>query len=175
MSTKIYNGFRIDTTTFENPFLAIAQLVEGFKPEAYAWSVEACAQLIKKVGHNAVMAAQDEIKNTQRRMPGFDFSCFLSFVPFRDYVLGIIFTERPELRKMWMDQACVEKFPYWNNTDPPDGISDEDWCRRGELWDLAVGGDPVNQRAFSITLVEEQLYYDVRVVERVRELGGFEL
>lgn len=33
-----------------------------------------------------------------------------------------------------LELEFVEEYSYWNNTDPPDGISEEEFYERGKVW-----------------------------------------
>lgn len=43
----------------------------------------------------------------------------------------------------FIDKTRFKDMSYWNNTDPEDGVSDEDWEARGKLWDDILGDDAV--------------------------------
>ena len=53
--------------------------------------------------------------------------------------LALLFTERDEFREVWEATSSVDAYPYWDNTDPPDEVSDDEWSTRRDTWDRAVG------------------------------------
>lgn len=80
----------------------------------------------------------NEIKETNRRNPDFDLSCQVSIIPTENYILCQIFEDSPEYVKIWESMPGVESFGYWNNTDPPEGVSYEEWDIRYQIWNKAL-------------------------------------
>lgn len=75
----------------------------------------------------------------------YDLSAHLQFYLVGDMVLFQIFGHNDGYEKLLDDFDDVESFPYWNNTDPPDDMTEEAWKERGEIWDAAIkGGIPAN-------------------------------
>ena len=83
------------------------------------------------------------IKVSNQRDPFSDFSFDVTFFPTANNILAITFTDQKTFREIWESQSNVEYYGYWNNTDPIDGISYEDWEKRGEEWDEVLGEDAV--------------------------------
>ncbi|MEX0930979.1 MAG: hypothetical protein WDZ68_01660 [Candidatus Paceibacterota bacterium] len=52
--------------------------------------------------------------------------------------LFLLFCEKKDLTIAWRSSDEVEWFPYWNNTDKPDDLTDEQWDERGRIWDAAI-------------------------------------
>ena len=82
-----------------------------------------------------------KIKISNERDPFNDFSFDVTFFPTINNILAIIFTEQKTFKEIWESQLGVEYYGYWNNTDPIDGISYEDWEKRGDEWDKVLGDD----------------------------------
>lgn len=80
----------------------------------------------------------NEIKETNRRNPDFDLSCQISIIPTEDFILCQIFEDTEEYIKIWESMPGVESFGYWNNADPPEGMSYEDWDIRYQIWNKAL-------------------------------------
>jgi len=68
----------------------------------------------------------------------FDFTCDVVLLPGGRRVLAMLFTQQKALQELWEKQSWVEPYPYWDNTDPPEGMSYAQWNRRGAEWDRAV-------------------------------------
>lgn len=123
-----------------------------------------------------------EIERTHYRDPEVDFSFSMAVIPCNGRVYGLLYTEVAEFDEMWYAEELVERYPYWNNADPPDGISWEEWEERGREWNTVlemdgIGGyDAPALRGFSATCVplflpfpkpEEVLAYVPTFEERV--------
>jgi hypothetical protein len=83
-----------------------------------------------------------DIAKTKTRDPDADVSCEACV---RRYGLALLYTENEEMRKAWESlefegEPVVKPWPYWNNTDKPDDLTDEEWDRRGKDCDEALGG-----------------------------------
>lgn len=48
----------------------------------------------------------------------------------------------------------VEYYGYWNNTDRPDNISEEEWNLRGELWDIALPTGIPSKDGLAYTIID---------------------
>ncbi|RKO61754.1 hypothetical protein [Caldibacillus debilis] len=64
----------------------------------------------------------------------FDFDFSLVAIPFESGILTLIYCERNEFRKFWNSQPEVEFYGYWNDTDPPEETTLEEWEKRREDW-----------------------------------------
>lgn len=161
MSTKVYKGFRF----VSNDLLAIHEKFMAWRLRIRELTIEyegryIARQTVKLIDSFAAGRttslpdnpfskvrrefedAQSEIKKTQRRNPTIDWDFEVMVMPFRDQVYGIVFTDQNDWFTDFMAQDWVEDYSYWNNTDPPDGTSDEEWEIRGELWDSICNQDP---------------------------------
>lgn len=82
----------------------------------------------------------DEIQRTQHRDPVVDFDCNACFIPLEDKVVALFYSEQDELEKLWKAHPDVSYYGYWNNTDPDEEASDEEWEQRKRDWDEALPG-----------------------------------
>lgn len=167
MSTKIYNGFKIDTTEPAK----LLELVRAFRPwvgeQQMAVYEEWCA-LVNKVrargkDHPEYYAdcfwpwidARKEIKKTGLRNPVVDTDFEVTFLPFDGAMYGITYVERSKWHKEWLKQPGVSEFAYWNNTDQPDHITDADWEQRRVIWDeLLPGAGVPSLNGFTIAIAD---------------------
>jgi len=74
-----------------------------------------------------------------------DLSVSVAFRKHENYVLAIPYADMLMRRSLDFleDIPELEDYAYWNNTDQPDHISDEDWASRGRAWDLSQGSPVV--------------------------------
>lgn len=97
---------------------------------------------------------QKRILSDGLRNPEIDFGCSFTFFPVEKGFLGICFTEQRDFLNRWFSRPFVESYPYWNNTDPPDDVSLEEWGLRSDCWESALGESKVPDReGFSITVI----------------------
>lgn len=69
-----------------------------------------------------------------------DMDVKLSIMPIPGKFLGIRYINNPALEDAFMSCPEILEYGYWNNTDKPTSISDEDWDKRCEEWDIALTG-----------------------------------
>lgn len=65
--------------------------------------------------------------------------CFVADPEDSWHTLALLYTERREYQDLWESIEGVETWPYWNNTDRPDELSQEEWDARGAAWARAIG------------------------------------
>lgn len=82
---------------------------------------------------------QQKVEHTQERDPEVDFNCELVIYPIGGKLLMQLFAERKEYREALEAFPEVTPYPYWNNTDRPDDISERQWDKRCEDWNKALG------------------------------------
>lgn len=157
MSTKIPNGFVLHETDFSR----IHEMITDWREELSTLQREGVAHfladrasfLIDSVdcgrplsldidGRSAAGIAWDEltdrrkeIAKTGHRDPAVDFDFQMTLHPHQGRVYGIVFSEQREWVQAWMAKSGVERFAYWDNTDPEDGVSNKAWKARGRIWD----------------------------------------
>jgi len=139
----------------------------------------------KSAAEVALASIQDELQevaNTGLRNPTLDTECTAILFENRGDCLGMVFTESNEMRELFLNHPNIEEFYYWDNTDHPDGMSEEDWSEREMRWREAIGPDwvPANHgetievtalipqyKLDEIQLVE--IGFDSRVCSRVKD------
>lgn len=174
MSTKIYTGFRLEGYTLEQALrkmqafskeilLPVAQQTCHRRIVSHAVAnLDARAAGIEPAipeprplaeAWSALMDRVNEIEKTKRRDPAVDFDFEVTVFPLGSAILGITFVEQSEFHQLWLSQPDVEDYSYWNNTDQPEGLSDEAWLARAEDWDKALEHSSFPAQAgFSLTL-----------------------
>lgn len=58
-----------------------------------------------------------------------------------DTTLLIVHAANDAYREALLTLPGIEDYAYWNNSDQPDGISDEQWAARRDDWERALGPD----------------------------------
>lgn len=80
---------------------------------------------------------------------------------FTDYLYELIKTNDE-----FVSKYCIEEYGYWNNTDPPEGVTDEEWAQREQDWNQALPGPGIPSRCGLCTaeiLDPEQLFSIFRI------------
>lgn len=89
-------------------------------------------------------------------MPGLDLQCaYVVLFPSEDpdYVYLLFYSDHPEYKKAW-DTLDAEYWGYWNNTDPPEDITWEDFKARGKLWESAFDKLPPSRVGLTFEVLE---------------------
>lgn len=83
---------------------------------------------------------QAECRAGPRRHPAVDcdVELFLRADPAQGTLLGYLQEEGVGVRKMLTQTPGIEDFCYWNNSDKPEELTDEEWDARGRLWDTVL-------------------------------------
>lgn len=153
MSTKIYDGFRFKQVTFEE----IDRDIQAWRERIKTLTVETSAKIIAERVVEEIDAAtsngkeleprilgralvdiwdrQREIKKTGRRDPRVDLDFNLVILPDDGKFYGIFYTEQSDWSDEFRSLPWFEEFGYWNNTDKPDELTDEQWMYRREVWE----------------------------------------
>lgn len=158
MSTKIYGGFRFvpsDLNEIHTLLMAYRPTVKEAVHEAKCrFLAVTAADLIDKAAldreraryplsaaHDDLRKRQKDVKETGLRDPAIDFDLKLAVMPYGERVYGIVFCEQGAWRKAFLAQPWIERWPYWDNTDQPEGVSRREWSERGKVWDAVLSGD----------------------------------
>lgn len=158
MSTKIYSGFRFVPSDLNE----IHALLMAYRPAVKAavhaaqcrFLATTAADIIDKaalngglageplsIAHDEMRRRQKEVRTTGYRDPEVDFDFKLAVMPYGERVYGIVFCEQREWQSAFYGQTWVEHWPYWDNTDEPEGVSRRQWANRGKVWDTILAGD----------------------------------
>lgn len=157
MSIKLYNGYRMPRLSMEDLLL----LLQNFREKSlvtiskfYQARVLTEAVLIHddyhyrgkysshvlseecvypyQEGISLVQDKSSEILQSNQRDPHNDFQLSIVFIPHGSYMYSIVYSEN--FTKLWENQEGVEYYPYWNNTDPPENLSWDEWKEREREW-----------------------------------------
>jgi hypothetical protein len=161
MSTKIYYGFQVATSDPKvilnlvqeyrekywvsdargKKVLFLSSVVAGatdpdkkFMSEEFGYEMNAYS-----LAENMWNKMRSELMRTGLRNHAVDTDFQIVVFPYQDKFLGIVYTENGKWFKQWLSMPGVSEYGYWNNTDQPDNISDEEWEVRSEVWDEVLG------------------------------------
>jgi len=155
MSIKIYEGFRMTGSLLEN-----YRKLEGMRPWFQKASYNRYVRFIairatEKLDHSVRSGEelakapiwlaieefknrQKDIKDTHHRDPAVDFEARVSLYPIANRsTLGIFWCDWFEWRHHFQTQPFIQEYGYWDNTDKPDNLSDNDWACREADWTRA--------------------------------------
>lgn len=176
MSTKIYNGYMIGNCSLAELHIFVMkarQILDNVRENMYQklvinWITNKIDRLtlnlldeqkiieeegccLQTLARNYIIKQIKEIKQTGGRDSEYDIDYNFSIIPIKDKILILIYFEREEFIEAWEGMEEVNDYPYWNNTDPPEELSDELWNKREKDWEEALPGviAPV-ERAFNI-------------------------
>lgn len=172
MSTKIFDGFKIDS----QDFIDINKKLDKFKKQIYR---EAERRVTKRIVENAVSRfdnqqiihnkdikfwdafwevereAFKEQKGDTRSLYDVSFSVFL--YPIRDITIGIVYSSEPDFKQKFFRKRFVKDYAYWNNTDPDEKVSEEEWDQREKDWN-AFGYTPPAEAGFVKEIVPSRMH-----------------
>jgi hypothetical protein len=192
MSTKIYNGYLLDSSIgnlkdieliskklqafAEEKLVPIASglLAKQIAIEAYrdmdAIAIERYGAGISVSGgidiSNAIEKATFRIHHrvdtsAERglRDPAVDMRAIFTIFPMQDKTLAILFADNSDIIAAVDASGLFTEYAYWNNTDKPDDISQQEWDQRKKDWDLAIGetGRP-NVNGYQVSLIHEGFF-----------------
>lgn len=164
MSTKIYNGFRIGCP-IDLLYDRMIGVQKGFQDIAddqvrsylarRACEVYDLAQLkptfrlsITTSGMTPLSLAWDDVRDffaqAEKGLRAYlDFDSSLSLFPAGQTVMVIAHIESREqldlLKSLKWGDDHFQDFGYWDNTDPPDGVTHVVWRQRRRAWDKTLG------------------------------------
>lgn len=175
MSTKVHHGFKINTVDLWELHGLMTSLRATCEPLA-RWHLTRThlRRMIEEADERRVLP---EVKREEsvwstcfkramdaeamlkkgRRQPQLDFSFEVCLVPRGAYLLGLWYTEQRVFQDELFKLPKVEPYPYWNNTDQPEGISDEEWRARGEEWGEAIGWSAPAEKGFTYQITRPQM------------------
>lgn len=170
MSTKIYNGYIIQTDDIKLIMRLLGEIGKRYDKVASKAVATLAARMITNVWDcmatgneiNPVIKPESgtsiyfkvsqtieerrrKIATTRRRDPLFDFEFEITIFPIASKTLAMLFCDNRTLTKILTEPLIesyprlIEPYPYWDNTDRPDDVTDEEWRIREDDWDRAIG------------------------------------
>ncbi len=153
MSTKIYTGIRFSTDNLND----VVNILQQFRSSLeYLIHDKTLTYLIKsailKMDKDALseqqtnknnyfsdsfielMDKQHNISINKKRHPDVDFKTSVTIFPHNGTFYGMVFTEQNEFYNLLLQYPIVEEYSYWNNTDKPNNITEDEWLMREDIW-----------------------------------------
>lgn len=151
MSTKIYNGTRI-------PNMSMTELMQWLRDMRPRFE-----ELIQnRVDENVVRMATfefdertlgfgdktksvrtvavNDVESFYLEKKWFSTKTELAIFPLPDKILTIFYGER-EAENMWASLPGVDPYGYWDNVDPDEEATEEEWKERRKDWEQVLIGD----------------------------------
>lgn len=82
----------------------------------------------------------EHVQQTQIRDNQVDFDAEVVYIPLEDKILALYYAENEALQTLWENEELVNSYGYWNNTDPDETCTEEEWEQRRNDWDEALPG-----------------------------------
>ena len=111
----------------------------AFQRNPFAWSRKLLARSII-LNENAILASEYD--------DDMAFNLKLSLFPYENQTIGILHNGEADMmgedgkmstvKDEFFKFTGMEDFSYWNNTEAPDGITEDEWEMRGQAWDDAI-------------------------------------
>ena len=161
MSTKIYNGYKLPVTMAtlapwcaelsarmtQNATTMLEQTIGRLCVHDVDDAVIVAHGLSKKVLpetsiYDAVRAHVEECREKARKGEhafGMDTESSLVVFTHSTGVYGLFYGADRDMERTFRATPGVEFWGYWNNTDPEDGVGEEDWAARGQMWNDLLG------------------------------------
>lgn len=162
MSTKIYDGFRVtglDYPSLHEELISLGEEARSVAAEEFAsWFANTIVDNNDRAAWRARLGLESDypvtyfqvqdlyrertmkIRSARSRDPEVDWGFEVSFAPAGDgRWLGIPFTEKESLMTCLASRDWHEPYGYWNNSEPPAGLTDREWLARRDEWSRILG------------------------------------
>ena len=163
MSTKIHNGYRLPKIRKAKLIkvqvatqLAIRESVYMLDLYQVGFNVPDIKQSVFGFGYHKVEERFRKFKKGPYRDPLYDLR-FELILFLTDPVLAIFIGEQKAMQSIIKTHPDIEEYAYWNNSDPPENMSDEDWEQREKDWKFLDG--PICNQGIIIAM-DDMIFYD---------------
>jgi len=149
MSTKIYYGYKINLPAYEVLSLLARFHKELENSEWYNQQIDlSCVWYVvnRTIKMFGLPIDRSKIRNEFIKLWDY-FKYSIAIIPKENHTLAIVYTADQSIDKKFLQLSEVEYYGYWNNTDPPEDISAEEWEARREEWRCLSYGIPVCKEA----------------------------
>lgn len=175
MSVKIYGGRIIRA-----PIGRAYQMLMEAKPGAIAigerlqakWMVERAVDIIDHArlkgeeAENPLFDAWQELVDKVKKLkapgagrdPSADFEFEAWLFPLRNRTLMMVQSEQREMQSWIDDLPFVERYGYWDNTDPDEDVSARQWRQRGKDWlEVLPWGSAPSDRCMTLVMFNDSM------------------
>ena len=139
MSTKVYEGFILadkwndgKIETFEKFCNEIKLIVAKIYNKEYCLANKKY-QMIYDL--SKLFGKQTNIKDPYQVCREFTPIPDIAFFFFEGKIYGETFNDNYGIRKTLIEKGYIKDFAYWDNTDPDEEVSEEEWEERERVWD----------------------------------------
>ena len=105
------------------------KLIDRAHVHGQSYPVNPLAKVDYEISSQRLEIIRQEIRHPQVD-PCFDLTLFRH----EGSIYGLISTEQDSWRKAWLNRPEVMDFSWWNGTDRPDGLDQNEWARRDKAW-----------------------------------------
>ena len=91
---------------------------------------------------------------------------FVADVVGSEWTYALLYTDRQELEGVWAATPGVEPWPWWDNTDGPDDVTEAEWDERGDVWRRVLGDDPPGHVGCSWEARYRDLWLEAAISEK---------
>lgn len=160
MSTKIYHGHEF----LNGDLTAAIEHLHGLRAEAAQTGERLVAQRLASLAVRRLDAAvrkgrpltspltdalatmfdeRTKAEREMRRDPMWDTKASIVLIPIEGRVLALPYADMPEIHEIIT--RGLSPLPWWDNTDRPEGVPEEEWEETGRLWKTALNRDPLGR------------------------------
>lgn len=160
MSVKIYNGYAYPSNDIGQAIADFSSMRSVIADIGNSILARTCARLtVNKIDATAlrgvectspltearceILERQIDVRTTQKRDVSVDLETSVVLIPTEGRVLVMIWTEHDEITDALSRDLLP--FQWWDNTDRPDGASENEWTERGDIWLEALSADPYHR------------------------------
>lgn len=145
MSTKIYNGYKIKLDDMS--FKGVLSWLNGTVTPVIEESIKKAVVSRIAIGPMEYRKKYFELSDLVRKDKKGQFHSILDFGfeicvldgGLEGELLCIIFSSIRDAQKIFATLPGVTYFGYWDNVDAEEGVSEDDWEFRKNVWDKALG------------------------------------
>ncbi|MBI2565626.1 MAG: hypothetical protein HYV63_01160 [Candidatus Schekmanbacteria bacterium] len=67
-----------------------------------------------------------------------DYFCRVAVIPRQDHVLALLYTSQRRFVELWESLPEVRGYGYWDESDPPEDVSESEWEQRRLEWEQSL-------------------------------------
>jgi len=106
-------------------------IIKEFSESPISWA--------REVARLRTQASESPVLPGPERSQIFNLKSGLHLLPYKGEAYGIAWGP-DDITSAFLALPGIMDYAYWNNTDPPENISDEEWDARGKIWDIIIPG-----------------------------------
>lgn len=135
MSTKIYYGFKFDNVSSIG---SVTQVLNRIRIDAEIYCKAKIKEWLKTYTKEELWNRMTEAEKSKNNGSIFDLKLSITIFHESRYrghsFYGIPFADDKGLIDLVLKSKNIKKFDYWNNSDKPDDVTDNQWIIRENTW-----------------------------------------